>query len=67
VTGSSGRLRTSTPTRTSAGKPSGNKNNSGGVLLDHSAEMSEIDARLNALQQFMKRSLEATKSNAIRR
>ena len=31
-----------------------------GNLLDHSTEMSEIDARLNALQQFMKRSLEAS-------
>lgn len=37
-----------------------------GGSLDHSAEMSEIDARLNALQQFMKRSLEASKSQSKR-
>lgn len=35
-------------------------------LLDHSAEISEIDARLNALQEFMKRSMETAKSTAKR-
>lgn len=34
--------------------------------LDHSAEISEIDARLNALQQFMKKSLETTKTHSNR-
>ena len=35
-------------------------------LLEHSAEISEIDARLTALQAFMKRSLETTKHFAKR-
>ena len=35
-------------------------------LLDHSAEISEIDARPNALQEFMKRSMETAKSTAKR-
>ena len=39
----------------------------GGSLLDHSAEMSEIDARLNALQQFMKQSLETTSKTHSKR
>ena len=38
-----------------------------GSLLDHSAEISEIDARLNALQQFMKRSLEITRAAQSKR
>jgi len=32
----------------------------------HTAEISEIDARLMALQQFMKRSLETTKNYSNR-
>lgn len=38
-----------------------------GGLLDQSAEMVDIDARLKALQQFMKHSLNATKGQATNR
>ena len=34
----------------------------GKEAMDQRKEMSEIDARLNALQEFMKRSLESAKS-----
>lgn len=34
--------------------------------MDHSAEISEIDARLNALQDFMKRSIDTNKSSSKR-
>lgn len=38
-----------------------------GGLLDQSAEMVDIDARLKALQQFMKHSLNATKGQVTNR